>query len=123
MVLRQTNPIHPFSLRNVPAKFAPIFMSNLINRTESFLARDIQSNLGKNLNMIKNMTGLDLWMFSVDRMKEEIKKAVIVPVPQQEHWRIPFLTSLMERRSMAYYENNTELLDYTQKLIDSLVIK
>ena len=86
-------------------------------------SRDVRSNLGKNLLLIERLTGLDPRQYSVGRIKEAVKKAVTVCTPDQDHWRLPYLATLLERRSEAYYNGDEKSQKYFQELIDSLVSK
>ena len=85
------------------------------------LANDIRSTLGANIRLIEDMTGLNMWGFSTGRLKSAIFQAVKAEVPDQDTWRLPYLTTLLERRSEAYYNDDKDIFDYLHDLICSLV--
>ena len=82
-----------------------------------FLARDVQSVTGKNLQYIQEATGLSPWTTS----KRRLVAGELADVPPQDRWRLPYLNSLLSQRreaiNLALEEEDKRL----SKLIDSLV--
>ena len=66
-------------------------------------ARDLRTNIGKNLRSIHDETGLDPWLFGGQRLKEELLHYNMKPVPEKDKWRIRLLEKYMGIRSQAYY--------------------
>ena len=86
-----------------------------------FLARDVQSVTGKNLQYIQEATGLSPWTTSKRRLRDALVAGELADVPPQDRWRLPYLNSLLSQRreaiNLALEEEDKRL----SKLIDSLV--
>ena len=86
-----------------------------------FLARDVQSVTGRNLQYIQEATGLSPWTTSKRRLRDALVAGELVDVPPQDRWRLPYLNSLLSQRreaiNLALEEEDKRL----SKLIDSLV--
>ena len=86
-----------------------------------FLARDVQSNTGRNLQYIQDETGLCPWTASRRGLRDALVAGEVAEVPPQDRWRLPYLGSLLsqrrEARTLALEEEENRL----SKLIDSLV--
>ena len=87
------------------------------------LARDIRSVTGRNLLHIQETSGLDPWTTSNKKMKTNLVAAELVPVPQQDEWRLSYLCSLISQRREVHILAMEEEETYLQELIDSLVKK
>ena len=86
-----------------------------------YLARDVQSVTGKNLQLVKGISNLDPWTCSHGKLKAALITAEMVEVPQQDRWRLPYLCSLLAQRREAHgsaMEADEKRLD---ELIESLV--
>ena len=84
--------------------------------------RDIRSTTGKNLRLIDEQSGLDTWVFSSTRIKEELLSKETVTVPPQDQWRIMYLGKLLEERQKLHYSGDKEGEERVSGLIDSLCI-
>ena len=86
-----------------------------------FLARNVQSNTGKNLQYIQEETGLSPWFACRGGLRDALVAGEVVGVLPQDRWRIPYLGSLLsqrrEARTLALEEEEKRL----SQLIDSLV--
>ena len=85
-------------------------------------ARDLRSNLGANLALVHQETGLDPWVAGRGELHDALVAADRAPVPQQDSWRIPYLGKLLAARLQAHYSAEAEEEQRLQSLIDSLVI-
>ena len=85
------------------------------------LARDIRSVTGKNLSHVKVVSGLDPWCTSNSKMREALVAAEVVEVPQQDRWRLPYLSSLLSQRRVAHITAQEDDEKWLTGLIDSLV--
>ena len=85
-------------------------------------ARDIRSNLGSNLAMVQEITGLDPWVAGRRELQDSLEAADRVPVPLQDSWRVPTLEKLLSARLLAHYQADKEEETRLQCLINSLVI-
>ncbi len=92
-------------------------------RVASLLAsRDLRSNLGSNLALVREETGLDPWVAGRVELRTALEAADRAPVPQQDSWRVPALRKLLAARLAAHYAGDKEEEGRLQSLIDSLVI-
>ena len=85
------------------------------------LARDIQSVTGKNLKYVKVVSGLDPWCSRKGQLREALVTAEVVEVPQQDMWRLPYLSSLLSQRREAHNTAEEHEEKRLTELIDSLV--
>ena len=83
-----------------------------------FLARDVQSVTGKNLQLISEASGLNLWTASHGRLKGALIARELVEVPLGNRWRLPYLIFLLSQRGEAHNLALEELEDILTKLID-----
>ena len=84
--------------------------------------RDIRTTTGKNLKLIEDLSGLDPWVFGSGRVKQELVKAEMVEVPQQDQWKLGYLARLLEERQLLLYGGDKEGEEKVAALIDSLCI-
>ena len=56
-----------------------------------YLARDIQSVTGKNLQFVQDLTNLDPWTTGNGKLKAALVTAEMVEVPQRERERVVFI--------------------------------
>ena len=86
-----------------------------------FLARDVQSVTGKNLQLLLDLTGLNPWTASQARLRDVLVAEEAVEVPAQDTWRVPYLYSLLSQRGEAKILASEELVEELTDLINSLV--
>ena len=86
-----------------------------------YVARDVQTVTGKNLQLLKDITGMDPWTTSNGRLKEALVGAELVEVPERDRWRLPYLGSLLAQRGEANYSAMEEDVTRLGQLISSLV--
>ena len=87
-----------------------------------FLARDMQSVIGRNLWLVHELTNLNPWAVQYGKLQAALQAEEAVDVPVQDRWRLPYLLSLLKQRREAHnlvLENEEEALT---NLINSLVI-
>ena len=85
-------------------------------------ARDLRSNLGSNLALVRESTGLDPWQAGSKQVKAALQVAHRAAVLPQDRWRVACLQKLLATRLQAYYTVNEEELRRLQGLIESLVL-
>ena len=85
-------------------------------------ARDIRSNLGSNLRLIHDMTGLNPWTTTRPCLKEILRDVTIAEIPESDTWRLGFLKKLLSERQEAFYNADDEGVNNITSLIESLVI-
>ena len=86
-----------------------------------FLARDVQSVTGRNIQYIQEATGLSPWTTSKRRLRDALVAGELVDVPPQDRWRLPYLNSLLSQRREAINLALEEEENRLSNLIDSLV--
>ena len=129
-----------YLVRSVLAPHVPSLRVSLLHRSVGFFhgllaspsrevvvvallaARDIRSNLGANLALVREETGLDPWVAGRTELRAALEAADLAPVPQQDSWRVPYLGKLLAARLQAHYAADSEEEQRLQSLIDSLVI-
>ena len=102
------------SLRNSPSKEVQVL--------SRYLARDVRSVTGKNLQYVAEVTGLNPWTASQARLKAALVAEDTVQVPLQASWRVPYLCSLLGQRGAAHSLALEDEQDRLTELINSLVI-
>ena len=87
-----------------------------------YVARDVQSTTGRNLCLIRELSGLNPWNCSVVALKQALVQEEVVQVAQQDVWRLPYLCSLLSQRGQAHSLGLEVRENYLSELISSLVI-
>ena len=85
-------------------------------------ARDMRSNTGSNLSVLRDRTGLDPWTVARGRLRAALVSTDKAVVPEADSWRIGYLQQLLTARLQAHYKADTLEEERLQSLIDSLVI-
>ena len=82
-------------------------------------ARDIRTTTGNNLQLIRDLSGLDPWCCTSKHMKTVLMDRV-TEVPDLDQWRVSYLGKLLEQRGELHHE----MMDTSQltKLIDSICV-
>ena len=83
------------------------------------VSRDIRSTTGKNLALIKELTGLNPWEARTLQLKRNLMLSEFAEVPEYDKWRIPFLKNLFSLKRQTEDESEAERI---RELIHSLVI-
>ena len=86
-----------------------------------YLARDLQSVTGKNLDYVQTVTGLNPWVAPQARLRDALVTGETVKVPPQDEWRLQYLLSLLRQRREAFNLAAEEEEKYLTDLINSLV--
>ena len=113
---------------DILARFAGFFRSLRrspsyeVNVMANLVGRDIRSTTGANLRLIRELSGLDPWVFGSARLKEELVHKERVETPPEDHWRVSFLASLLDQRQRLHFVGLKEEEKVISGLIDSLCI-
>ena len=83
-------------------------------------ARDIRSSLGKNIKIIRDLTGLDPWIASKQQMRSALELGLQTRIPEADFWRTRYLAKLLAEKSEAYYRADEEEVGRLTSLIESL---
>ena len=86
-----------------------------------YVARDIRTVTGKNISLIRNLSGLQGQSSNVHCVKESLTEAFSKDVPQEDTWRMSYLCSLITQRREAKECGATDRENEIQNLINSLV--
>ena len=74
----------------------------------------------RNIRTVEGASGCDTWTGSTTVVRAAMVEKELVAVPEEDAWRLPYLTKLMERRQRQFYLGlDTEEV---QKLINSLCV-
>ena len=84
--------------------------------------RDIRTTTGRNLNLLRELSGLDPWVYCGARIKEELVKVEEVEVADADQWRLSYLRKLLEQRQILHYERHKAGEESMSELINSLCI-
>ena len=84
-------------------------------------SRDMRTNVGRNLRLINELTGLDPWCYGNQRVKHELKQNLKKNIPSIDSWRLPYLDNLLASKATAYYYNDRDTIEELNNLIYSLV--
>ena len=81
------------------------------------VSRDIQTTTGNNLHLIRDLSGLDPWACTSKEVKE-VLGGRLREVPEQDMWRLPYLSKLLEQRGELHHR----MMDTSEvtELIDSI---
>ena len=82
-------------------------------------ARDVRSNLGKNLSLVRETTGLDPWTARPGQLRAALN---LREVPEMDQYRVPLLKKLLGQRLHAHYMADVKEEERLKALIDSLVL-
>ena len=85
-------------------------------------ARDVRSNLGRNLSLVRETTGLDLWVARPGQLRAALNLSGRREVPEMELYRVPLLQKLLGQRLQAHNMTNVEEEERLTALINSLVV-
>ena len=84
-------------------------------------ARDLRSNLGKNLALVRETSGLDPWVAGSAQLRAALERAERREVPEADFWRAGLLRRLLAEQLLASYAADVEQEKRLEGLISSLV--
>ena len=85
-------------------------------------ARDLRSNLGSNLRLLTDESGLNPWLSSPSLMKRRLRENDVTEPPSQDKWRLEFLRKLLTARQIAHYECQDDTEQEITNIINALII-
>ena len=101
-------------LRNSPSTEVAV-LANIV-------ARDKRTCTGKNVSLVMEKSGCDIWSDSPGKVKSTLHASGEVEVDRQDKWRVNYLRTLLEHRQEWHYLGNQDEEEKVQKLIDSLCV-
>ena len=110
-------------LRNFAGFFQSLLCSSSteISVLARLAARDIRSSLGKNIKIIRDLTGLDPWTAPKQQLRSALELGLQTTVPEVDFWRTKYLANLLAERSEAHYRADEEEVCRLSSLVESLV--
>ena len=102
------------SLRKSPS-YEVTVMANLAGR-------DLRSTTGRNLKLLEESSGLNPLEFGSARLKEELVKMEMVQTPDQDRWRVDYLSKLLGQRQVSHYNGDEDEEKRLADIIDSLCV-
>ena len=89
----------------------------------NMVSRDITTTTGSNHRVAEDATGVSPWNVSQEKLREAVSAKEIVPVLDEDKWRIPLLEKLLiTRQNMNYMGEEKEEVTRIGDLINSLCI-
>ena len=88
------------SLKSSPCREVSI-LTNLV-------ARDVRSVTGRNINLITEQSGYNIWSDSPVKVKAGLIKSETVKVSREDSWRVTNLGSLLQHRQEWHYRGDKE---------------
>ena len=82
--------------------------SDEVRLVSRLAARDLRSNLGRNLNYLRIETGLDPWQFGTKRLRQELMRHHASEVPPCDEWCIKYAYKLINQRLTAFYNGDED---------------
>ena len=82
---------------------------------------DIRTTTGKNLDMMRRETGLNMKVSSVGEVQEQLAK-LVTTVTEEDKWRIMYFARLLSEWGEAFYGSEEEEVIRLSGLFDSLCI-
>ena len=99
---------HTSARVDILSRFVKFFQSLRVSASKEiqvlsrYIARDIRSVTGWNLQLVRDLTKLDPWVTSSYKLKAALIGAEKVEVPANDHWRPPYLCSLLAQRGVVH---------------------
>ena len=87
-----------------------------------YWARDIRSVTARNLQYIREKSGLNPWISPLTVLGNALIASEVVEVPPEDSWRLPYLASLLHQRRAAHLLALDLEVERISELINSLVI-
>ena len=85
-------------------------------------ARDLRTNLGSNLALIREETNLDPWETDKATIQAALQFAEWREIPHGDEWRCEYLWKLLNQKLGFYYDGKVDEEKMTLELINSLVV-
>ena len=85
-------------------------------------ARDLRSVTGRNVALVRKLSGEDPWTVSTNRVREALMESERVEPAAMDGWRCSYLSKLLEQRQEAHYRGMEGEKDTLTEMIESLCI-
>ena len=94
--------------------------SHEVTTASLLLARDLRTTTGRNVAIVEETSGQDVWAASPERVRYAIMERETVFPPVEDAWRLPYLDKLLSQRSELNARGLKEAEEELQGVIDSL---
>ena len=84
------------------------------------LARDLRTTVGRNLALVEELSGQDVWAASPERVRAILMERETVSAPTEDKWRLPYLSKLLSQRAELRSKGMKEEEEQLQGVINSL---
>ena len=101
-------------LRKSPCREVSI-LANLI-------ARDRRSVTGRNVNLVMENSGSNVWSDNPAKIRAGLLKADTVEIANEDKWRVKYLGTLLQQRQEWHYQGAVDEEEQLQTLVDSLCV-
>ena len=88
----------------------------------NLIARDKRSSTGRNVSLVMEKSGCDIWSDASCKVKAALIAGDTVEIARQDLWRVRYLETLLQHRQEWHYQGDQEEEERVQKLIDSLCV-
>ena len=119
----------PTQMSSLLSRFHGFFMSTLESPSKEIQvlariqARDMRSVFGSNLRLLEEISGRNPWCTSWKEMIVILRLNTKRDIPEEDSWRVPYLSKLLDARIAAHYHADLEEEHELTSLINSLVIR
>ena len=86
------------------------------------VGQDLRSVTGQNLRYIEECIGSDPVLCPTSKLKEQLYNLEMIVTPDQDSWRVAYLSNLLQQRQVAKYYSLEENIEELTALIDCLCI-
>ena len=83
-------------------------------------ARDRRTTLGRNIALVEELSGQDVWAASPDRVQSALIEHETVAPSQEDIWRLSYLVKLLKQRQELHLRGMKEAEEELHGVIDSL---
>ena len=90
--------------------------------TARLASRDIRTNLGSNLEFLREQTGLNPWETDKQTLMSVLSDQESEGPPEKEYWRCSYLAKLLQEKLFHQYNGDADEEQRVSGQIDSLVI-
>ena len=88
----------------------------------NLIARDRRSVTGRNVNLVMENSGSNVWSDNPAKIRAGLLKADTVEIANEDKWRVKYLGTLLQQRQEWHYQGAVDEEEQLQTLVDSLCV-